>query len=300
MISVVIPTYNAGAYVSDLLDSLKIQTIPHELIIIDSESTDSTQDQLRSRKVDYITIPNHSFNHGATRNLGVSLSKYEYLIFLTQDSLPARPDALEKLINALTCQDDIGMAYGRQLPYLNADILSQFARFTNYPAQSIIKSKDDIPQMGIKTCHSSNSFAAYRKSDLLSVGGFPIDTILGEDVTVAARLILMEKKVAYCAEAQVFHSHNYTLKEEFKRYFDIGVFHEQQKKILFSFSRAESEGLRYFRAELNFLRYNNHADLIPKQLTRTIAKYIGYKTGYLHYIFPVAIKRFLSMHRSFW
>ncbi|BCH79609.1 hypothetical protein SEL3844_17250 [Salmonella enterica subsp. enterica serovar 4,[5],12:i:-] len=42
---------------------------------------------------------------------------------------------------------------------------------------------------------------------------------------MAAKMIQAGYKVAYCAEAVVRHSHNYTPREEFQRYFDTGVFH---------------------------------------------------------------------------
>ncbi|MCK8492304.1 glycosyltransferase family 2 protein [Spirosoma sp. RP8] len=300
MVSVIIPTYNAADYIPVLLKSIRQQTLTHELIIIDSESNDETRTLLTENGIPVVTIPKEDFNHGTTRNYGVSIAKYDIVIFLTQDALPARPDAFERLVEALTVREDIAIAYGRQLPYPDADVLSQFARTSNYPNQSVIKSKVDIPRMGIKTCHCSNSFAAYRKKDFLDVGGFPSDTILGEDVSVAARLILDGKAVAYTAEAEVFHSHNYTLTEEFKRYFDIGAFHKQQQKVLQPFTKAEAEGLKYVINEWTYLKKTKNLKLIPKQLIRTAAKYVGYRVGYWHEVLPISFKRIISMHRSFW
>ncbi|MEZ0609316.1 glycosyltransferase family 2 protein [Fibrella sp. WM1] len=300
MVSVIIPTYNASAHLPALLNRLSQQTMAYELIVIDSTSTDETPAILRDHGIDFTSIPTASFNHGATRNLGVQLANHENLVFLTQDALPADATALERLVETMASQDHIAMAYGRQLPYPSADLLSQFARQTNYPATSVMKSLKDIPQMGIKTCHCSNSFAAYKKSALLSVGGFPTDTILGEDVSVAARLILEGKTLAYCAEATVFHSHNYTITEEFKRYFDIGVFHRQQQTVLKPFTQAEAEGVKYVLAEWTYLSQQKRTSLIPVQLMRTVAKYIGYRAGQWHQGLPVSVKRAMSMHRSFW
>jgi rhamnosyltransferase len=300
MVSVVIPTYNAAPFLPLLLQKLSEQTILHELIIIDSESTDGTQKLARKDGVVFITIPKASFNHGTSRNLGVQLAKNEIVVFLTQDALPATCDALENLVTILTSHKDIAMAYGRQLPYSKTGIFGRFARLINYPETSLIKTKELIPEMGIKTCSCSNSFAAYRKSELALVGGFPSDTILGEDVSVAARFILQGKGVAYCAEAQVYHSHDYTLSEEFKRYFDIGVFHEEQQEVLAEFSKAESEGFKYVIQEWKYLRQNGQTALIPSQLVRTAAKYIGYKMGRFENRIPKAIKRQLSMHPGFW
>ncbi|SOD95075.1 glycosyltransferase family 2 protein [Spirosoma fluviale] len=300
MISVIVPTHNAESYLPQLLKQLKEQTLSHELIIIDSESTDRTKELASLEDLKLINIQKSQFNHGSTRNLGVQIASYEVVVFLTQDALPASPYTLERLIAMLHSREDIAMAYGRQLPYPETGVFGHFARLTNYPAGSLIKTKALIPKMGIKTCSCSNSFAAYRKVDLTTVGGFPSDTILGEDVSVAARFILRGQAVAYCAEAEVFHSHDYTLLEEFKRYFDIGVFHNEQKEVLKEFSQAESEGIKYVMDEWSYLRRHGYTTLIPSQLVRTVAKYVGYKLGSLENFFPNFLKRQLSMHRSFW
>ena len=300
MVSVIIPTYNAGNYLPSLLKQLREQTIECELIIIDSQSTDDTQDIAKEEKVMLITISKNEFNHGATRNLGVKMASSETVVFLTQDALPESNDTISKLVNLLYSGKDIAMAYGRQLAYSQTGVFGYYARLVNYPNITMIKGKDMISKMGIKTCSCSNSFAAYRKEDLLSVGGFPSDLILGEDVSVAARFILNNKLVAYSAEAKVYHSHDYTIVEEFKRYFDIGVFHYQQSSILSQFSKAETEGFKYMLDELKYLSKNRHLKLVPEQLIRSIAKYSGYKLGKWHKYFPAKLKREFSMHAFFW
>ncbi|MGR5909261.1 hypothetical protein ACT7C4_01715 [Bacillus pacificus] len=47
--------------------------------------------------------------------------------------------------------------------------------------------------------------------------------ILNEDLILASKVILEGKNVIYTPTAKVFHSHNYNLKQQFKRYFDIGM-----------------------------------------------------------------------------
>ena len=67
-------------------------------------------------------------------------------------------------------------------------------------------------------------------------------------------MLLKGYKVAYSADAAVLHSHNYSMKQEFKRYFDLGVFLEKEHWILDTFGKAEGEGLRFVRSELAYLR----------------------------------------------
>jgi rhamnosyltransferase len=300
MISLVIPVYNAAAYLPALLARLREQTMHHELILIDSESDERTQQIYRDEKVNVVRIKKTEFNHGATRNLGLRVAQHDIVAFMTQDALPASAETLQQLVESLNSRQDIAMAYGRQLPYPETGLFGQFARLNNYPDTSVIKTRDLIKKMGVKTCSCSNSFAIYKKQELLNVGGFPADTILGEDVSVAARFILQGKAVAYCAEAQVFHSHDYTVLEEFKRYFDIGVFHQEQQAVLKEFTRAESEGFKYVMQEWRYLSQHHQVVLVPNQLVRVAAKYIGYKMGRLERLFPRRFKSKISMHPGFW
>lgn len=300
MVSIVIPTYNAANFLPSLLQGLREQTLLHELILIDSESDEATQLIFEDEKAEVTRIKKTEFNHGSTRNLGLQIAKYDTVVFMTQDALPASSATLQRLVDMLHSRADIAMAYGRQLPYPEAGMFGRIARLTNYPPVSVVKTKEMIPEMGIKTCSCSNSFAAYKKADLIEVGGFPSDTILGEDVSVAARFILKGKAVAYCAEAEVYHSHDYSVVEEFKRYFDIGVFHQEQRQILSHFTKAESEGLKYVIQEWQYLKQNRALTLIPAQFVRTVAKYIGYRLGCWEKYVPVQIKRRMSMHSSFW
>ncbi|MGF7216830.1 rhamnosyltransferase [Spirosoma lacussanchae] len=300
MVSVVIPTYNAGHYLPKLIPALKKQTLEHELIIIDSESTDDSAIYFKENSIPYTSIDKISFNHGATRNLGLKLSSSNIVVFLTQDALPADQYTLERLVNCLEKDERIAMAYGRQLPYDDTDVFGRFARLANYPAESLLKDKSLISKLGIKTCSCSNSFAVYKKDLMELVSLFPDDTILGEDVTVAAKFILSGYAISYCAEAQVFHSHTYSISEEFGRYFDIGVFHRQQNNVLKYFNGAESEGLRYVLQESKFLIQNKAFQQLPMQLLRTIAKFAGYKLGFNYQQLPKRLKVLFSMHKSFW
>ena len=145
----------------------------------------------------------------------------------------------------------------------------------------------------------SNSFAAYRLSVFEELGGFPDNTILAEDMYLAAKMILSGYKVAYCAEATVFHSHNYTLKQEFQRYFDTGVFQRDQAWLQQTFGKAVSEGKKFMLSELRFLS-KNAPHLLPKALLSTFAKWAGFKLGYHYQKLPYAWCRWLSMHKGYW
>jgi len=295
----VIPTLNAAFSWPRWLEALQTQTLkPDFLLVIDSASTDQTPQLAAQAGFMVHSIRREDFNHGTTRQLGVTLvPEAELLLYMTQDAILANPQALEKLVAAFA-NPEVGVAYGRQLPHTDAQPIGRHARLFNYPAHSEVRSKSDIPTRGFKTAFSSDSFACYRRTALEQVGGFPDKTIFGEDSLVAAKMLLAGWKVAYVAEAQVYHSHDYSLAQEFRRYFDVGVFHARTSWLLRAFGGAEGEGLKFLRSEMVYL-WNHAPGLIPSALLRTLLKYLAYRLGRLEAHLPVNLKLKLTLNKAF-
>lgn len=298
--AVILPTLNASANLTLWGQQLKLQTVtPDSCLLIDSSSRDDTVNIAKNLGLITYTIPQALFNHGATRQLAASLiPEMDILVYLTQDAILAQPEALDRLLSAF---DDslVGAAYGRQLPRHGAGPIEAHHRNFNYPPQSELRTLADRQRLGLKTAFLSNSFAAYRRSALQQVGGFPGDVIVGEDACVAAKMLLSGWKVAYVADAMVYHSHAYSYGQEFRRYFDAGVFHTSQHWLVEQFGSATGEGWRFIRSELSVLWRTSYW-LIPSALLRTALKFIGYRAGLSHNIFGKKWKRQLSMHRGYW
>ena len=245
MISVIIPTRNAAGQLDAMLDALASQTLrPDEILVVDSGSSDATPEIALRRGAVLVEIKAEEFNHGATRNLAADRAKGDILVYFTQDSLPADNRAIE-LLCAGFGDSKVGAAYGRQLPRPGAGPIGAHARLFNYPDKSCIRGLADAGRFGIKTAFISNSFAAYRRAAFSQAGGFPADTILSEDMCAAGKMLLAGWKIAYSAEAKVFHSHDYGIAAEFRRYFDIGVFHARQQWLRREFGEAEGEGGKF-------------------------------------------------------
>ena len=297
---VVVLTRNPGRLWKEWIAKIIVQSIEIECLILDTESSDGTCFGELPSNFNVINIKENEFNHGATRNLALNYlpAGTEVVVFLTQDAFLYNSESLYLLLLSFN-DSNVSCAWGKQLPHDNATPLAAHARSFNYPDTSRTVSIVDLPQLGLKTCFLSNSFAAYRLYDLLAVGGFPPDVILGEDMSVAARLLMTGKRVAYVAEALVQHSHNYTITEEFRRYFDTGVFHARSKWMLKAFGEAGGEGLRFVRSELKFL-WRYAPGWIPAALGRTLAKWLGYKLGRKESNLPLAFKRWCTMHKGYW
>lgn len=299
-VGLIVPVLNAERHLDAFLASLQQQSIkPTAFLAIDSSSDDATVERLREFGAEVRVIPRADFNHGTTRQRALlQAPPVDVVVFVTQDVIFADPTSLEKLVESFS-DPTVGAAYGRQLPRPGATPIESHSREFNYPAEGHVRSQSDVPHYGFRTAFLSNAFAAYRRSALMSVGGFPEGVIFGEDSVAASRLILAGWKISYRADAQVYHSHGYSIAEEFRRYFDIGVFHHRTKWIRADFGGATGEGMRFVRSELRYL-WTTHPTLIPSAIARTFTKFAGYRLGRAERWLPRKVKRSLSMYRAFW
>lgn len=226
-VSVIIPTLNASKYLLQQLSALHAQTANiSEVVIVDSQSEDDTCAIASSDSIcRIITIQRADFDHGATRDLAARTCHSDYLWFLTQDAIPADEHCLAELLNALN-EDDIACAYARQLPQKNASRIEQLNRNINYPEQGNVRSVQDIPTLQIRSFFMSNTCCLYKRRAYENCGGFQHYLPMNEDMLIAATFLHKGYRIAYCADARVYHSHHMTLSQWYKRSFDIGAFME--------------------------------------------------------------------------
>lgn len=299
-VNLYIPTLNAGDRFPMLLAALEKQRYQfNQRVLVDSGSSDGTIALARDHGFEIIGLGKHGFDHGGTRQWAIdNFPDADIYVFLTQDAIPTNEVTMANIIEAFD-DPQIAMAYGRQLPHHGATHQEAHARLFNYPAQSQIRGMEDASRYGIKTISCSNSFAAYRRYMFEEVGGFPLGTIMGEDVITAGRLLLKGWKMAYVGNACVYHSHDYTIREEFERYFDIGVFHSDNPWIFDSFGHADREGFRYAKSEISYVG-NRNLFLLPKVLCSFMAKWLGYKLGLAYRKLPGRFRRVFSMYKGYW
>ncbi len=299
-VHVVIPTLNAAAHLPVLLPALARQGFePERYLVVDSQSSDDTREAFSAFGARVVEIDRSTFNHGGTRQRAVEmLEGAQIVVMMTQDAIPQSDDAIAQLVTAFD-NPAIGMAYGRQLARPVARGIERHARLLNYPPTSEDRGLEDRDRNGVKTVFCSDSFAAYRVDALTAVGGFPGDAFFAEDQLVAGRMLMQGWRLAYRGDAEVVHSHGYNVREEFRRYFDVGVFHGRNPWLIETFGRAEGEGMKFVRSELAYLIRHDPAQL-PSALVRTAAKYAGYKMGAREASLSNAWKRRLSMQPFYW
>lgn len=284
IVDVIIPVYKPDRGFLTLIEKLRAQTVPIGRIIL-MNTEQKYLDRLLygttlERQAHNITVKHLSkreFDHGRTRNLGVKLSDADAFVMMTQDAVPADESLLERLLARLR-QEEAAVSYARQLPTQESSEIECYTRQFNYPDKSCVKAKEDLPRLGIKTFFCSNVCAAYDRATFDRLGGFVNHTIFNEDMLYAAKAVEAGCKIVYAADACVYHSHNYTNRQQFHRNFDLGVSQAEHPEVFAKYP-SESEGIRMVKGLVAHLRKNGMRNKIPHVIVQSAFKYAGYLCG---------------------
>lgn len=300
-IDVIIPTYKPGKEFEKLIGRLQKQEYPiHKIIIINTRTDIFPEELNRSNyKIEITHIEPDQFDHGGTRNMGAGMSDADIVVYMTQDAIPVDEKLIGTFAKIFEENPDIGIAYGRQLPREECNIIERYTRRFNYPEKSLIKTKEDLPKLGIKTFFCSDVCAAYRRNYLLSAGGFENPTIFNEDMIFAGKRIYEGDKVAYVAEAKVIHSHNYTGRQQFHRNFDLAVSQAQHPEV-FEGVPSEGEGIRMVKATAKYLVRNGYPWKVFMLVYQSGCKYIGYFLGKRYEKLPMWLILKCTSSRKYW
>ena len=304
-VDVIIPVYKPERSFFQLLERLETQTQPiRRIIIMNTEEKYfeqmiyGTRFSEQHRQVTVYHLSKKEFDHGRTRARGVEKSDADIFVMMTQDAIPADERLIEKLTAALE-GEDVAAAYARQLPAEDAEPVEAYMRNYNYPAASCIKSAKDLPTLGIKTYFCSNVCCAYRREIYDKLGGFIRHAIFNEDMIYAAAAIKAGYRIAYAADAQVIHSHNYTCGQFFHRNFDLGVSQTDHPEV-FRDVPSEGEGIRSVKAAAAYLRQQKMSRKIPGLIVQSGCKYAGYWLGKHYRYLPGRMVLACTMNREYW
>lgn len=278
-VSVIIPTFNAGKELISLFQALLSQTCkPDEIFVIDSSSQDETLHLCRTVPfVKAISIEQKDFNHGGTRDFALKHTTGDIVVFLTQDAIPADSNFIKQLIAPLG-NPSVAVSYARQLPKESASFYEKCIKSFNYPTESRIRSRDDISTLGIKAFFCSNSASAYRRDVYLTLGGFETDVKTNEDMFFAAKSLKNGFSVAYCSDACVYHSHNFTLKQQYHRNY-IEAWEMERHRFLLCNVPPVSEGKKMvFEISKDLLSHGHFVSWICFGFD-CVARYFGFLAG---------------------
>lgn len=209
-VSIVIRTLNEERYLEKLLIMIsrqKVRDFQVETVLIDSGSTDNTIEIARRYNCKITNIRKEEFSFGRALNRGCDFASGDILVFISGHCVPVDEHWLQDLCQPLIDEKAV-YSYGRQIGDHNSNY-SETRIFAKYfPENSA------IPQNGF-FCNNANS-ALLRSTWSI----YPFDEELTglEDMELAKRLVSEGKKIAYVAEAAVFHHHSESWEQVRRRF----------------------------------------------------------------------------------
>lgn len=309
--SIILLTKNGIRYVQEVLGAVLNQTAPdaHEVIVIDSGSTDGTWETALSFPILAHRILPEEFNHGETRNLGARLASPEahYLVYLTQDATPL-DNWLEGLLRPLRDDRQVAGAFSRHVP--RPTCCPSMARLMRTEWEQIgtpdrvVKKLDDPDESGRNPAffaHFSNTSSAIRRTVWEE---HPFRSLeFAEDAEWAARVLRAGYTLIYEPASCVLHSHDYSLWQQFAQNVD----HAQAMRKIHGLPKYEGAPTkrivrRLSEQVLKDWRYILHMDISAFQKARWLVHapfwqlateagaYAGARTGN----FPAWLSRVVS------
>jgi glycosyltransferase involved in cell wall biosynthesis len=307
-ISVVIPTRNGGSSLEPVLAAVFAQECPSpfEVVVIDSGSTDDTLDIVARHPCRVLQIPPASFDHGDTRNRGVSEARGDIIAFLTQDARPADRHWLANLAEPFDLWADVAGAFGRHVAHPGADPLiaaridrvflgfgAETAVFRR-PADSEYRRRADFYDF------FSNNNSAIRRSAWCE-HPFP-RTMMAEDQRWARIVMARGWAKAYVPGAVVHHSHDYTAAQWFRRAFDearAGAEMRAGESIaLPSALRRFVGGCVHDARALATLPRASRLRLVTRSVARNAAEAAGSFAGRHETLFPPGVRARLTLQQT--
>ena len=279
MISVIIPVKNGGSDLRRCLEGIAAQEVADEVevVVVDSGSTDGSVDVARAAGARVHEIPPQEFNHGATRNLGVSLARGDVLVFTSQDAHAEDGDWLASLTRSLG-DPGVAGAYGRQIAHEDASPSEQFfLDFLYGPTPRVQRAGDRI---GPEDTLFSNVNAAIRR-DVFERFPFVDDIIMSEDQEWSARVLKAGYALHYEPRAVVRHSHPYTLRQAFRRFYDSGLSARQSYLVESSVADLVRLHVAYPFREIAWLVRTRQLRWLPRAIAYQAVKGAGVVLGVL-------------------
>ena len=288
-------TKNAGNGFSDILSSISKQKFKNfEVIIIDSGSKDRTLEIAGKFPVRIYQIKPEEFGHGKTRNLGAKLARGKFVVYLTQDAIPANNLWLGSFLKNFKDKRVAG-AFSRQIPRKNASLLEGFFCDYHYPKKKIIRSNESR-NLFLDKIFFSNVSSCIRKN-ILRKFKFNEGLIMSEDQQWARDVFKAGYNTIYEPSSIVYHSHNYRLKTVFQRYFDsafsLKIITKGRNQDFASYAR------KYMLKEFLFI-FRKSPPLIPYLMAYNTAKILGSFFGLNEQWLPLFLKKEFSLHKNYW
>ncbi|HEX6974207.1 MAG TPA: glycosyltransferase [Vicinamibacterales bacterium] len=244
-VTVVIPTFNGGTRLEQLLAALERDAHRLRVIAVDSGSADGTLELLRRRGAEIVPLSPGTFNHGTSRNEGLARATTEFAVVMVQDAVPASDGWLDALLAPLRADPAVAGSFARQQPWpdataLTAHYLSMWVATSASPRIVGPLTRERFDAMTPAERHHACAFdnvcscvrlSAWREHPFRA-------TSIAEDLEWAREVLLSGYKLAYAPAALVSHSHDRSSSYELQRTYLV----HQRLQALFGLSTIPTVG----------------------------------------------------------
>lgn len=277
-VDIICPLYNGYDYLEKLYKSITGQKniLINRLLFLVTNTNDNSENILKKYNLEYFTLNPEEFSHSMTRQHAIeNYCESKVVIMITQDIEIFDEFSFYNLAKDVF-YDKSHFAFGRQLTKYNN--IEKYIREKNYPEKSYFVTKKDVNRLQLKSFFSSDVFAAYNRNVFLEIGGYDNKYLsFSEDMYYARKIIMSDHILQYNANAKVYHSHKFTLKQLYKRYMLMGNFFRDNPE--FQDYKANSEGisLAIYILKRAFMEINLKVlfSLIPNMFCRYLGKKMG-------------------------
>jgi len=208
LVSILIVNYNEKSLLKPILDSIdKSSFKKYEIIAIDNNSTDGSQDFIR-KNYRYVKIIQNKENLGYSGiNSALKHCKGRYILFLNND-IEIDKGCIKSLIKAIESDKDAAMAAPRLVNFYNKKLKSNGTWVSRAFYNGHIKENGknypkEMPYLGVGLI----------RKDFVDMFGYLFDKdyfIYAEDLDLGLRIRLSGKKVLFEPKAVMYHMHAVT------------------------------------------------------------------------------------------
>ncbi len=233
-ISVICPLYNAENYIYNLNNNILTQELDSEqelkILYVLTRSIDKSEDILKKLNCNYCVVEPKKFSHSLTREIMANKVSGDIIVFISQDVKMKNKLWLKNLVTPII-SGECEASFSRQICENNS--IEKYTREKNYPEESRVVSKKDIEKYGLLTFFYSDASSAVNAKIYRELNAYDgKDMPTNEDMYFAHKLIHAGYRIKYCADSEVYHSHDFTFKQLYNRYYDTGVFFKENSYLM--------------------------------------------------------------------
>lgn len=281
-IDIVCPVYKDSSTLEVLVKSfytqqnIKINKIVFPFTLSHTDEDDKIREIIKKYKITSFEIEKENFSHSLTREKAIKeYCESPIVVMISQDIVLTNENVFYNLVSSIDAHESV-YNYARQISKYKS--IEKYIRQKNYPTESYFVSKEDVEKMQFMAYFASDACSAYDREVFIKLGGYQgFDIMMSEDALYSKVVLDAGYKKKYCADAVVEHSHKYTLKQLYKRYYDTGVFESQVK--LFDDIKLESSGKSLAFYVLGQALKHFNIPVLFRWLPDMTSRYLGHKKG---------------------